>query len=556
MKNLLLTIAFSFFTVLLFAQADVCNVTFETGTRVAAFSNDQAVNINFDYNVDEPGGVRIFARPFTNGNLTPGYGASGSPLYTGSGAANVFYQISSGDGVVDEVRFQILNADQSELLKEFWVPVEFHYGEIGINNFTFSHDKDLASLLLDENFNITFDYKIDVPGGVRIFIRPMTHGSLTPGYGASGSPIFTGSGSQTVFFHISSGTNVNVDALRVSVVNPDQSETLMTFYVPVNLYYSTVKIDNIVGSSGNFPLNGADRTISYDYETTEASGVRIFPRPWSNGGLTPNYGACGSTVYTGSGGSSCDFTISSGNHRVDHIRFQVVNPDQTEVLLEFLSPVEYTFGDFLIEEIELCPPTPARMKPGEHLNINYGYYNDEDQNTRIFVRPFSQGSLSPGYAASGSPSYSTGTGLADDFFTINNEDVIVDQIRFQITNDDQSETLAEYFIPVHYEFRSDVVNSVENPDEISIIEKMEVYPNPVTENVEVSFVLNESDQVHLFLKDVTGKTIFQMDKGQYEQDIKHIFSFDVTQYHLSSGIYYVELAGKAFRQTKKLIVLK
>lgn len=557
MKNLLLTIALVLVAALVFAQADVCNVTFETGTRTAAFANGQNVNISFDYSVDEPGGVRIFARPFTNGSLTPGYGASGSPLFNGSGSADVFYHISSGSGVVDEIRFQILNSDQSELLKEFWVPVEFHYGEIGINNFSFSHDKDLASLLLNENFNISFDYKIDVPGGVRIFIRPMTHGSLTPGYGASGSSIFTGTGSQTVFFHISNGKNVNIDALRVKVVNPDQSVELMTFYIPVNLYYSTVKVDNIVASGGNFPLNGSDRTISYNYETTEAAGVRIFPRPWTNGDLTPNYAACGSSVYTGSGSSSCDFTISSGNQRVDHIRFRVVNPDQSEVLLEFLSPVEYTFGDFLIEDIELCPPAPARLNPGERVNLNYGYYNDEGQNTLIFARPFSQGSLSPGYAASGSPTYGTGTGFADDFFTINNENVIVDQIRFQVTNADQSETLAEYFIPVHYEFRSDVINSIEEiVAQVDQVDRMAVFPNPAENYFEVNFQLEVNSRTQLNLKDAMGRTVFTKDLGNVIAGMDQLIYMDVAEHNLAPGIYYVELKGENFRKSQKLLIIR
>ncbi len=556
MKNFLLTVVLSFITVFAFTQADVCNVRFETGTRVAAFSNDQNVNISFDYSVDEPGGVRIFARPFSNGSLTPGYGASGSPLFTGSGTADVFYNISGGSGVVDEIRFQILNADQSTLLKEFWVPVAFHYGEIGINNFTFSHDKDLASLLINENFNITFDYKVDIPGGVRIFIRPMTHGSLTPGYGASGSPIFEGSGSKTVFFTITTGKNVHVDALRVSVVNPDQTQELMTFYVPVNLYFSTVKIDNIVASGGNFPLNGADRTISYDYETTEAAGVRIFPRPWTNGGLTPNYAACGSNVYTGSGSNSCDFTISATNQRVDHIRFQVVNPNQSEVLLEFLSPVEYTFGDFLIEDIELCPPAPARLAPGEMVNLHYGYYNDEGMDARIFARPFSQGSLAPGYAASGSPSYASGTGLANDFFTINNENVIVDQIRFQVTNADQSETFAEYFIPVHYEFRSDVVNAIVEPEKINVIESMLVYPNPATTQVEVNFRLKETSAVNLLFKDASGRVIFTQKREKAPAGMDQLLFVDFADYNLAAGMYFVELNGESFKETKKLVVVK
>ena len=557
MKSLLFTLMFVLSGLWAFAQADICHVEFAAGTRNAAFSNSENVNITFDYSVDEPGGVRIFARPFSNGNLTPGYGASGSALFTGSGSTEVFYNISGGTGVVDEIRFQILNADQSVLLREFWVPVQYHYGQIGVHHFSFSHDEHLASLLLDEAFNISFDYKIDVPGGVRIFVRPMTGGNLTPGYSASGSGIFTGGGSTTVFFTISSGKNVHVDALRVSVVNPDQSQDLLTFYIPVNLYFSTVKIDNIVASGGNFPFSAEDRTISYDYETTEAGGVRIFPRPWTRGGLTPAYSACGSTVYTGTGSSSCDFTISSGNQRVDHMRFQVLNPDQTEVLLEFLSPVDYTFGNFLVEAIQLCPPSPARLQPGERVNINFGLYNDEGMDALIFVRPFTAGNLSPGYAASGSPTYATGSGSGDDFFTINNEDVVVDEIRFQVMNTTQTQTLAEYFIPVHYVFKSDVVNAVEEPLATQgQIEKIEIFPNPATTEFEIGFAVKETQEVSLSLKDATGKTITQINKGKCRAETDQRFTVDLARFNLSPGLYLVELRGEDFRETRKLVVAK
>ncbi|MGD8751195.1 MAG: hypothetical protein PVG14_07220, partial [Anaerolineales bacterium] len=42
-------------------------------------TNDQ-VNLSFQYVTNEKSGVRIFARPFTNGALTLNYGAHGSIL--------------------------------------------------------------------------------------------------------------------------------------------------------------------------------------------------------------------------------------------------------------------------------------------------------------------------------------------------------------------------------------------------------------------------------------------------------------------------------------------
>ncbi|MEZ4891778.1 MAG: hypothetical protein R2778_02040 [Saprospiraceae bacterium] len=88
------------------------------------------------------------------------------------------------------------------------------------------------------------------------------------------------------------------------------------------------------------------------------------------------------------------------------------------MLLEMLLPVEYT-GNFLVENIILCPDSPARLENGSMVNVHYDYYNDEGMDTRIFVRPFTNGSLSPGYGASGSGLYATGAGTNERMtFTI------------------------------------------------------------------------------------------------------------------------------------------
>jgi hypothetical protein len=87
------------------------------------------VDITYDYTTDDPGGVRIFVRPYTDGSLTPDYGATGSPLhpaYAGSGSAYVF--ADSGPVEVDQLRFRMTNADQSVTHLEFFIDVSYGYG--------------------------------------------------------------------------------------------------------------------------------------------------------------------------------------------------------------------------------------------------------------------------------------------------------------------------------------------------------------------------------------------------------------------------------------------
>ncbi|MCP4406927.1 MAG: PASTA domain-containing protein [Gammaproteobacteria bacterium] len=100
----------------------------------ASLNNEQRVNITFNYRTDEPGGVRIFALPFTSGAGTSNFAVCGSPLYpTGEGSGDCFFRVSTGTVKVDQVRFRMTTADQSSQLLEFFVDVDYQYGPTGLS---------------------------------------------------------------------------------------------------------------------------------------------------------------------------------------------------------------------------------------------------------------------------------------------------------------------------------------------------------------------------------------------------------------------------------------
>lgn len=552
MKTSITLILFSVFSLVLFAQNDVCQINLPT-TRTAAFAHGERVEFTFEYSVDEPGGVRIFPRPYTNGAPTPGYGASGSPIYSGDGLGDAFFTINSGDAVVDEIRFSITTADQSATLREFYIPVEYHYSENGVNNFQFTAEQEIASFLLGEQVNITFDYNINHSGGTRIFIRPFTDGALTPGYGASGSPVFTGTGTQTANFTINSGKNIRVDHLRVTITNEDQSETLKTFFVPVNWYWSTVKITNFDIVQDNFAANGESRTVAYDYETTESAGVRIFPRPFTNNNLTLDYGACGSTIFAGSGSNECNFTINSGNQRVDHIRFQVTNPDQSETLLWILYPTDLFFGNVLIENLVTCPPSPARMLHGERVNGSFDYTNNQGESGRMFFRPATGGDLTPGYGASGSPAYAPGSGSGDAFFTINSGDAIVDQIHFLTTNENQSVDWGVFRYNVRYEYGDGMVTST-NDLSVPTTMSLQLGPNPTQDFTWLRMSSEEQTLVNIRLIDLQGRLMGQWPALDLPAGTEIQQELNLSSLNLTNGIYLIQVQGDTFQWTEKLVV--
>ena len=74
--------------------------------------------------------MRICARPFTDGALTPNYGAHGSGIYpVGSGSASGWFTIMSGPltTVVDHIRIQICNPTESRLVYQVQLPVQYQY---------------------------------------------------------------------------------------------------------------------------------------------------------------------------------------------------------------------------------------------------------------------------------------------------------------------------------------------------------------------------------------------------------------------------------------------
>lgn len=321
------------------------------GTRIFG----QNVTVSFSYVTDQAGGVRIFVRPFTGGSLTPDYAACGSPLYNApSGSGNCTFTISSGSGpvTVDQLRFQIYNADQSALLYEVFVSVNFVFNPnpSRITSLTTSPASP-ATLTIDsinQDLTSSFEYVTDQSAGIRIFPRPITGGNLTPNYAASGSPLYPApSGSGTSSFTITSGATA-VDHIRVQIYDSSNTTLLGEQFFPVNVQF--VENPNRVRTQSASPTSpatltfGNDVTVSFAYASNQ--NVRIFVRPITGGSLTPNYGACGSPLYSApSGNGTCTFNIISGSAPVvvDHLRFQVYDASQSSLLFEAFVPVHYTF---------------------------------------------------------------------------------------------------------------------------------------------------------------------------------------------------------------------
>jgi hypothetical protein len=524
----------------------------------ASLPLNQNLSITFNYTCNQSGGIRIFARPFTNGALTPNYTASGSPLYpVGSGTGNGTFMITTGNVVVDHIRFQVLNADQSTLLLEFFIPVNYHFSTNAITNIVMTPVTP-APRQLGENLNLTFDYSTNEAGGVRIFARPFTHGTLSPGYSASASPLYSsGSSSGTGFFTILSG-DVLVDSVRFQMLNSDQSQLLLEFFIPVQYHFAAHAISNIQltpSSPGTLPFN-SHLDITFDYTTNQAGGVRIFPRPYTQGALSPNYAASPSPLYaTGDGSATGYFTITSSDVTVDSIRFQMYNSDQSVLLLEYFVPINFHFGKHAITNIQFSPTSPAYFTNMQADSSSFNYTTDNSGGVLIFPRPFSGDVLAPNYAASGSSLYPTGTGSAAGYFYISSGNGLIDQMRFQMMNSDQSQTLLEFFVPVQFYYGNVASVSVENanssiPASYSLSQN---YPNPFNPSTSISFRLPSKSFVSLKVFDLIGREAATLVSEELSAG-NHTKQWNANR--MPSGVYFYRLQAGSFTETKKLVLLK
>ncbi len=243
----------------------------------------EKVLYKFKYDVNEPGGVRIYGRPMTNGESTSGYGVNGAPISpTGKGTGSGYFTINSGNQTVDQLRIQIWSADQTKMLYEAFFPVNFRFrseannsDNLSVTGLSSSADHKVSipsfspsspsTLRTGEKVLFKFKYDVNEPGGVRIYGRPMTKGKTTPDYGAHGASILpTGKGTGTGDFTIKSG-NQTVDQLRIQIWSADQTKMLHEAFFPVNFRFRSEanNSDNLSATdSNNLRVTGLTASVS------------------------------------------------------------------------------------------------------------------------------------------------------------------------------------------------------------------------------------------------------------------------------------------------------
>ena len=293
--------------------------------------------------------------------------------------------------------------------------------------------------------DVSFSYTKPT-GDVRIFVRPMYRGGLADNYAASGGVLYTAnSGAGTADFTITSPGRV--DQLRFQFVDPKSLDVVFEDFVDASFRFTDYEIFDVVFTPPSTAALAINQRVDLTYSYFKPAGnVRIYLMPMYMGGQAEGYGVPGSILFTDLTGTTTGFFLLNRPGHVDQLRFQVLDPATSAILYETFIAVDYHWVAYEISNIVLNPPSPARLKTGTSVSVNFNY-SKPDGDVRIFVRPMFGGNLASNYMASGASLYSANSGSGNSDFTLASAGS-VDQIRFQFTNSAGTEVLAEVFYSV------------------------------------------------------------------------------------------------------------
>ncbi len=308
---------------------------------------------------------------------------------------------------------------------------------------------------------VTFDYKVDNPEGVRFMVQPWSEGAIEQGYAWSGSVVYTGTGTTSKFFTFHSGDH-HVDQYRLAMWTPDWSENLLEIFIRVDYTWGEHGVFNIVQShsSPSWLGYGQHMSVTFDYESSNAAGVRISARPFTDGALTPSYHASSVPTLPPSGSASQWFYFDE-DRQVDQIRFQMWNPDFSELLLEFFLPVDLYWRSHGIGNITMTPSSPSMVPHYQHVDVEFDFYNYSTDGFLVFARGMQDGEYPPGWAYQASGPIYDNEGHTSRYWYQTSGEPVIDEVQILVKSADATETYLDARVPVEYVWGPNAVYNVD-----------------------------------------------------------------------------------------------
>lgn len=554
------------------AAIAISNVQFNPGPH-AALSWDRTVTVTWDHSLGffEEDGVRIFVRPFTTGALSPHYAASGGVLYLpGSTGGSSTFRITSGDVLVDEVRFQVFDPSNN-LRLEFFVPCSLQYGACALYNLTMTPSSP-SCVSYEQRIEFTFDYMNPLTEDVHVFIFPYS-GLTSVHHYYSGSLWYPpGSGSGDYWIRIPQQSLV--DRFRVVMRNSVTDEILTEFWVAVRYQAEEASVYNITLSPASPAgrLHSENVTVNLDYRTTEAGGVRIYAIPCTDGAPSPDAVFSGSSLCpTGTGHVTRSFRITSGDAVADSVRCDVYNADNSRLITRYFVPVNFHYAEQIVRAAILEHPSPSYFNhgsetpppgyPPQDAFVDLEYTISIPEGVRMVVKPFTNGSLSPGCFHAGGQYVPAGSGTLTGLYVgVLDEPQVIDQLLVRIYQASAPYApISDWYVDVRLRYGNQPMTSdapIGEPAATAALFRS--VTNPAIAGGRLSYLLPEAADVRLEAFDASGRRVATLANGVQEGGI-HDLTWGGRE--IAPGVYFLRLraqpmGGPAMTDQRKVVLIR
>jgi hypothetical protein len=291
----------------------------------------------------------------------------------------------------------------------------------------------------------------------RISVIPLFEGEAPPGAWWDSSSISPGSGRVWPRFTINRGPG-EIDALRVTL--DIIHDTLLQIDIPVGYVFGEHGLWKLQPSAESFSSlpHSYQLHFSFNYGTSEPSGILVNIRPMSGGTTTPHY------VYSdveplppGTGASGLWFAVIDGEADVDQLRIRLNDAGNHDLLLEYFVPCSYHFGANAIYNITMDPEGPQSLLFDEYVWFQCDYVTDHWGDIQILMIPLTDGVPTPNSFAYPSAPFPTGSGHAPAGMTVHPQagPVEVNGILCRIRDAyDHELVIHEFVLPAAYHYDS------------------------------------------------------------------------------------------------------
>ncbi|MBN2170672.1 MAG: T9SS type A sorting domain-containing protein, partial [Candidatus Krumholzibacteriota bacterium] len=213
----------------------------------------------------------------------------------------------------------------------------------------------------------------------------------------------------------------------------------------------------------------------------------------------------------------------------------------------------YHYGEHAVRNVQYAPPGPAILSHDEFVATTFDYATTEPGGVRIYNIPYSDGAMCPNSQVSGSPLYPAGEGGGDNLFSISSGEENVDQLRYYMTDANQTVMLYDIFLDTRYWFGASGVFTPAPETTPAAVVLGPNYPNPFNPATTIPVTLAEDTRVILRIYDLQGRLVATLADGTLAAGI-HALPFRAEG--LPSGVYLYALETGGTRRSGRMVLLK